>query len=78
MLKYTNENENAIQIITIPAYSVIKLSSNSSEAVALFRGSGSKHLLMKAMAVSDISEGMSGWALWNPTLNMAASGEPEK
>ena len=41
-------------------YSDIKTSSRSSLAVALFSWSGSKHLLIKIFAVSDISGGISG------------------
>ena len=44
-------------------YSVMKLSSNNSVAVARFSGSGSKQRFMKALAVSDISAGISGWIL---------------
>ena len=41
----------------------MKLSSNNSVAVARFSGSGSKQRFMKALAVSDISAGISGWIL---------------
>jgi hypothetical protein len=44
-------------------YSVKKLSSNSSAAVALLSGSGSKQHKMKFLAFSESSVGISGWIL---------------
>jgi hypothetical protein len=44
-------------------YSVKKLSSNNSAAVALLPGSGSKQHKMKFLAFSESSVGISGWIL---------------
>jgi hypothetical protein len=44
-------------------YSVKKLSSNNSAAVALLSGSGSKQNKMKFLAFSESSVGISGWIL---------------
>jgi hypothetical protein len=45
------------------SYSVKKLSSNNSAAVALLSGSGSKQHKMKFLAFSESSVGISGWIL---------------
>ena len=58
MLKKRNLEET-INISRL-TYSVMKLSSSNSAAVALLSGSGTKHLFWKSLALSDISSGIGG------------------
>ena len=59
-------------------YSLRNECSRSLAAVVRCSGFAAKHVRINFCAFSESSEGISGCILQKPTLNMAASGDPEE